>query len=73
MFNVVNTIICTEESSSDGSYRVKTSQLFCFAKRLAGFRMMLVFTRGYFREEYILIALSVKLLSVMIIVVFSKS
>ena len=73
MFNLVHTIICMEESSSEGSYCVKTSQLICFAKHLAGFRMVLVFTRGYFREEYVLVVLTVKLLSVMVIVVFSES
>ena len=52
---------------------MKTNQLICFAKRLAGFRMVLVFTGRYFRAEYVLIVLSVKLLSVMVIVVLSKS
>ena len=70
MFNLVNTIICTEESSGEGTYHMETSQLICFAKRLAGFRMVLVFTRRYFRAEYVL---SVKLLSAMVIVVLSKS
>ena len=73
MFNLVNTIICTEEPSGEGSYHMETSQLICFAKRLAGFRMVLVFTGRYFRAEYVLIVLSVKLLSVMVIVVLSKS
>ena len=73
MFNLVNTIICTEEPSSEGSYHIETSQLICFAKRLAGFRMVLVFTGRYFRAEYVLIVLNVKLLSVMVIVVLSKS
>ena len=73
MFNLVNTIICTEEPSSEGSYHIETSQLICFAKRLAGIRMVLVFTGRYFRAEYVLIVLSVKLLSAMVIVVLSKS
>ena len=59
MFNLVNTIICTEESSGEGTYHMETSQLICFAKRLAGFRMVLVFTGRYFRAEYNLIVLSV--------------
>ena len=71
MFNLVNTIICTEEPSGNDSYHVETSQLICFAKGLAGFRMVLVFAGRYFRAEYVLIVLSVKLLSV--IVVLSKS
>ena len=70
MFNLVNIIICTEEPSGKGSYHMETSQLICFAKRLAGFRMVLVFTRRYFRAEYVLI---VKLVSVMVIVVLGKS
>ena len=69
MFNLVNTIICTEEPSGEGSYHIETSQLICFA----GFRMVLVFTGMYFRAEYVLIVLSVKLMSVMVIVVLSKS
>ena len=73
MFNLVNTIICTEESSGECSYHMKTSQWICFAKRLAGFRMVLVFTERYFRAEDVLIALSVKLLSEMVILVLSKS
>ena len=73
MFNLINTIICTEEPSSEGTYRIKTSQLICFAKRLAGFRMVLVFAGRYFCGEYVLIVLSVKLLSVMVIVALSKS
>ena len=73
MFNLVNTIICTEESSGEGTYHMETSQLICFAKRLAGFRMVLVFTGRYFRAEYVLIVLSVKLLSAMVIIVLSKS
>ena len=44
-----------------------------YGKYLAGFRMVLVFTRRYFRAEYVLIVLSVKLLSAMVIVVLSKS
>ena len=73
MFNPVNTIISTEEPFGKGSYRIETSQLICFAKRLAGFRMVLVLTGRYFRAEYVLIVLSVELLSVMVIVVLSKS
>ena len=73
MFNLVNTIISMEETSDKGSYHMETSQLICFAKRLAGFRMVLVFTGRYFRAEYVLIVLSVKLLSAMVIVVLSKS
>ena len=73
MFNLVNTIISTEEPSGEGSYRIETSQLIWFAKRLASFRMVLVFTGRYFRAEYVLIVLNVKLLSVMVIVVLSKS
>ena len=73
MLILVNTIICTEESSGEGSYHMETSQLICFAKRLAVFRMVLVFTGRYFRAEYVLIVLSVKLLSAMVIVVLSKS
>ena len=52
---------------------METSQLICFAKSLAAFRMVLVFTGKYFRAEYVLIVLSVKLLSAMVIVVLSKS
>ena len=70
MFNLVNTIISTEEPSGEGSYRIETSQLIWFAKRLASFRMVFVFTGRYFRAEYVLI---VKLVSVMVIVVLSKS
>ena len=73
MFNLVNNIICAEESSCEGWYHMKTSQLICFARRLAVFRMVLVFTGRYFRAEYVLIVLSVKLLSAMVIVVLSKS
>ena len=73
MFNLVNTIICTEEPSGEGSYHIEISQLIYFAKRRAGFRMVLVFTGKYFRAEYVLIVLNVKLLSVMVIVVLSKS
>ena len=71
MFNLVNTIICTEEPSGNDSYHMETSQLICFAKRLAGFRMVFVFAGRYFCAEYVLIVLSVKLLSA--IVVLSKS
>ena len=71
-FNLVNTIICTEESSGQGTYHMETSQLICFAKPLAGFRIVLVFTGRYFRAEYVLIVLSIKLLS-LVIVVSSKS
>ena len=70
MSNLVNIIICTEEPSGEGSYHMETIQLICFAKRLAGFRMVLVFTGRYFRAEYVL---SVKLLSAMVIVALSKS
>ena len=73
MFNLVNTIICTEEPFSEGSYHIETSQLTCFPKGLAGIRMVLIFTGRYFRAEYVLIILNVKLLSVMVIVVLSKS
>ena len=73
MFNLVNTIICTKEPSGEGSYHIETSQLICFAKRLAGIRMVLVFTGRYFQAEYVLIVLNVKLFSVMVIVVSSKS
>ena len=73
MFSLVNTIICAEEPYSEGSYHIKTSQLIPFAKYLAGFRMVLVFTGRYFRAEYVLIVLNVKLLVVMVIVVLSKS
>ena len=73
MFNLVNTTICMEEPSGEGSYHNETSRLICFAKRLAGFRMVLVFAGRYFCGEYVLIVLSVKLLSVMVIVVLSKS
>ena len=73
MFSLVNTIICTEEPSGKGSYHMETSRLIFFAKRWAGFRMVLVFTGRYFRVEYVLIVLSVKLLSAMFIVVLSKS
>ena len=52
---------------------METSQLICFAKCLAGFRMVLVFTRRNFRAEYVLIVLSVKLLSAMVIVILRKS
>ena len=69
MFNLVNTIICTEEPSSEGSYHIETSQLIFFAKRLAGFRMVLVFTGRYFRAENVLIVLNINLLSVIVIVV----
>ena len=73
MFNLVNSIICTDEPSGEGSYHMETSQLICFAKRLADFHIVLVFTGKYFRAEYVLIVLNVKLLSVMVIVVLSKS
>ena len=45
--------------------------IYVYGKYLAGFRM--VFTGRYFRAEYVLIVLSVKLLSAMVIVVLSKS
>ena len=73
MFKLVSTVICTEEPSGEGSYHMKTSQLICFAKRLAGFHMVLVFTGRYFRAEYAFIVLSSKLLSAVVIVVLSKS
>ena len=73
IFNLVNTIICTEEPFSEGSYHMETIQLTCFPKRLPGIRMVLIFTGRYFRAEYVLIVLNVKLLSVMVIVVSSKS
>ena len=73
MFNLVNTIICTEETSGKSLYHMVTSQLICFAKRLAGFRIVLVFTRRYFRAEYVPIVLSVKLISAMALVALSKS
>ena len=73
IFNPVITIICTEEPSGEGSYHMETNQLICFAKRLADFRRVLVFAERYFRAEYVLIALSVKLLSAMVIVVLSNS
>ena len=74
MFNLVNTIIIyTEEPSGEGSYHMETSRLICFAKRLAGFRIVLVFTRRYFRAEYVPIVLSVKLISAMALVALSKS
>ena len=73
MFNLVNTIICTEELSGEGSYHMEIRRLICFAKRLASFRKVLVFTGRYFRAEYILIVLSVKLLLAMVIVVLGKS
>ena len=38
IFNLVITIICTEEPSGESSYRPETSQLICFASRLVGFR-----------------------------------
>ena len=52
---------------------METSRLICFAKHLTGFHMVLVFAGRYFRAEYILIVLSAKLLSAMVIVVLSKS
>ena len=52
---------------------METNQLICFAKRLADFRRVLVFAKRYFRAEYVLIALSVKLLSAMVIVVLNNS
>ena len=73
MFNLVSTIICTQEPSSEGSYHIETSQSIYFAKHLACFHMVLFFTRRYFRAEHVLIVLNVKLLSVMVIVVLSKS
>ena len=73
MFNLFNTIICTEEPSTEGSYHIETSQLICFAKRLAGIRMVLVFTGRCFRAEYVPIVLNIKLLSVMVIVVLSNT
>ena len=54
-----------------GLYQMETSQLIYFAKRLSGFRMVLLFAERYFCAEYVLIVLSVKLLSA--IVVLSKS
>ena len=52
---------------------METNQLIYFANRLAGFRIALVFAERYFREEYLDIVLSVKLLSAMVIVFLSKS
>ena len=72
MFNLVNSIICTDEPSGEGSYHMETSQLICFAKRLAGFHMVLAFTGRYLRAEYVIVVLSVKLLPAMVIVVLSK-
>ena len=59
-FNLVITIICTEEHFGDGSNRMRTSQLIFFANRLAGFRMVLVFAGRHFCAEYVVIVLSVK-------------
>ena len=73
MINLVITIVCTEEPSGEDLYRMETSQLIYFARRLAGFLMVFVFAERYFRAEYALIVLSVKLLSAMVIVVLSKS
>ena len=73
MFNLVNTVISTEETSDKGLYHTETSQLLCFAKRLAGLCMMLDFTGRYFRAEYVLIVLIVKLLPAMVKVALSKS
>ena len=73
MFNLVITIICTEEHSGEGSYHMETSRLICSANRLAGLRMVLVFAEKYFRAEYVVVVLSIKLLSAMVIVVLSKS
>ena len=72
MFNLVNTIICTEEPSGEGSHHMETSQLICFAKRFAGFHMVLVFTGRYLRAKYVLVVLSFKLLPDIVIVVLSK-
>ena len=47
--------------------------MICFANSLAVFIMVLIFTGRYFCVEYVLIVLSIKLLSAMIIVVLSKS
>ena len=52
---------------------METSHLIFSAELLAGFRMVLVFAVRYFRTEYVLIVLSIKLLSAMIRVVLSKS
>ena len=73
--HLVTTIICTEKRSGEGWYHMETGQLICFAKGLAGFRMMLIFAGRYFRAEYIPIVfvLSVKLLSAMVIDVLSKT
>ena len=73
MINLVITIVCTEEPSGEGLYRMETSQMIYFARRLAGFLMVFVFAKRYFRTEYALIVLSLKLLSAMVIVVLSKS
>ena len=56
-----------------GLYQMETSQLIYFAKRLAGFRMVLLFAERYFCVVYVLIVLPVKLLSAVVIVVLSKS
>ena len=56
-----------------GLYQMETSQLIYFAKRLAGFRMVLLFAERYFCVVYVLIVLTVKLLSAVVIVVLSKS
>ena len=73
IFNLVITITCMEKPSGEGSYHMETSQMICFANRLAGFHMVLVFTERCSRAEYVVIVLSVKLLSAMVIVVLSKS
>ena len=51
MFNLVFTIICTEEPSAEDSYHMEISQLICFAKHLAGFLMVLVFAERYFHSH----------------------
>ena len=53
MFNLVFTIVCTEEPSGEGSYHMEISQLICFEKRLPGFLMVLVFAERYFLAEYV--------------------
>ena len=55
MFNLVITIICTENSSGEGSYHMEISQFICFPKGLAGFLMALVFTERYFRRGMFLL------------------
>ena len=73
MFNLVNTIICTEEPFGEGSYHMGTSRWICLQNvwLVSAWRWLLL--EGTFVQSTFSLFLSVKLLSAMVIVVLRKS